>query len=200
MIRLFTSYYKDEESRMKELDSCLRRNIENSFIDEVVLLSEIPAPNHNKINEIIRQGRPTFNTFFNAINLISSEGDISIIANADIYFDETIAGLSELKSDECFALTRWDMKENLDIKHYEDGFGSQDAWIFKGPIRKIDADFMPGILGCDNRLGYEIARAGYKLRNPSKTIRSIHYHLSNVRHYDTNKIPSPYLMIYPEEL
>lgn len=56
---------------------------------------------------------------------------------------------------------------------------------------------------CDNRIAHELEQMGYTIKNPSKTIQTVHVHLSNVRNYlqdDKPKeiIPPPYKLISPE--
>jgi len=53
---------------------------------------------------------------------------------------------------------------------------------------------------CDNRIAHEISIAGYIMQNPAKTIRTIHYHLSESRNYDLRTIPKPYLPVEVTEL
>jgi hypothetical protein len=54
-----------------------------------------------------------------------------------------------------------------------------------------------GIPGCDNRIAYELNRAGYRLCNPATKVQSIHYHESDIHNYnhETPKVPRPYLYI-----
>jgi len=87
MIRLVTSYYKDEnEERQKEIDECLSFNLNNPHIDEILLLCEsLPSIPHPKL-KIIESNRPTFKDFLSQINKITGEEDINILSN-DIFLD-----------------------------------------------------------------------------------------------------------------
>ena len=74
---------------------------------------------------------------------------------------------------------------------------SQDSWIFKSPI-VIDerSNFLMGKPGCDNRIVQILHENGYGVRNPSKKIKSMHYHQTNYRTYSNiETIPGPYLLI-----
>lgn len=219
MIRLFTTYYKEVPERQAEIDFCLQKNIDNPMIDEIYLLVEkdtndeyfipIGFEGVSKLIIIKSIGRPFFysvirhiNYTFSALHDTGKEVDgITIIANSDIYFDDTIWNAYKIKKDQCFALTRWDVDSRDDnwlSYHYAAGNGSQDAWIFKGPIKVFfNVSFYFGKLGCDNRFAYECARAGYDLLNPSLTIKAHHLHRSNVRHYSEEKVPGPYCLIDP---
>ena len=107
MIRLITSYYIDKnKERQLEIDECLKNNIDNVYIDEILLLCEsLPNIKHRKI-KIIETNRPTFKNFLFYINKNTSEDDINILANTDIFFDDSLN----------------------DLKQFKDGFGNDD-WI-----------------------------------------------------------------------
>lgn len=191
MINIFVSYYKaSTPERQAEIDYCLKANCENPLIDKIYVASGFILPvESDKIVEKFSHdnNKPTYAQFINVVNYYSEESDINIIANSDIIFDDTIALTSEMKSDECWALSRWEMKEDntkhpVQIQIYGD---SQDCWIFRGKIKPLDkSDFPLGMMGCDNRIAYEIKKAGYKISNPSKSIHTWHFHNSNVRGYN----------------
>lgn len=169
MIRLLINYYDDPvKARMKELKKVSRRNEEHPLIGQV-----------NRV-----YGRATFDLMFKMANqFITSEEDISIICNSDIYFNETLEKVNSIKPNECYALGRWDEQKDGSLVHFN-FWDTQDAWIFRGKIGSIDAPFPPGIAGCDNRLAHEIRMAGYNILNPSLTIQACHLHLTNFRRYD----------------
>jgi hypothetical protein len=141
VINLFYNYFHSEE-RQSEYDFCLKKNKE--VFDRVIVF----------------EGRFTFEKIF----ALSKDypNDINVFCNSDIYFTET-ESLNNIGLMECYALTRWDKKGNS-VKF----FGrpdSQDAWVFRGSVQNIKANFYPGMWGCDNRLAYEIQKAGYKALN-----------------------------------
>src|SRR3989304_8967460 len=143
MILLFTSYYQDKDSvRNNELKSCLNNNIKNPYIDKIYLLSEENIlVNSPKVIKIKLEGRPKFSDFFNLINSTTIGQDISIIANADIHFDDTLRHvLQQDMSATCYALSRWDIDENGQAVLY-DHPDSQDAWIFKGHLPIHGGDY-----------------------------------------------------------
>jgi hypothetical protein len=198
MVNLYTSYYQDKDpKRQKELLYCLKKNIENPLIDNIFLIveGEVKLPINGKLI-IIEENRPTYRNFFDLINdTVRSVNDISIIANTDIYFNDTLQ-LIDLREKQCIALSRWDKRKD-GLRLHNERY-SQDTWIFKGKIRNVRfCDFFMGIPGCDNRIAYELNRAGYRLFNPACSIQSIHYHQSDLHNYDHNtpKIPKPYLYV-----
>jgi len=198
MVNLYTSFYQDKDTkRQKELLYCLNKNIENPLIDNIFLIveGEVKLPVSDKLI-IVNAERPTYRNFFDLVNdTVTSAANISIVANTDIYFNETLARI-DIHERQCIALSRWD-KKNDGLKLHNERF-SQDSWIFKGKIRNVRfCDFYLGIPGCDNRIAYELNRAGYRMFNPATKIQSIHYHQSDLHNYDgsTPKIPKPYLFI-----
>ena len=198
MLNLYTSFYQDKDAkRQKELLYCLNKNIENPLIDNIFLIVEgdVKLPKSDKLI-IVNGNRPTYRNFFDLVNdTVTSINDISIIANTDIYFNETLASL-DIHERQCIALSRWDKKKD-GLRLHNERF-SQDSWIFKGKLRNVRfCDFYLGIPGCDNRIAYELNRAGYRMFNPATKIQSIHYHQSDLHNYDgsTPKIPKPYLFI-----
>lgn len=203
---LFTSYYKDKsEVRQQELELCIQMNILNENIDKIYIFLEgnkkdFPILIHDKII-IVETKRPTYKMFFDFINQTVSDDHISMIANTDIFFDETINLLDEIEmKNTCVALSRWHYHKDHSIALHNEKF-SQDVWIFKGKIKPITfCSFFLGIRGCDNRIAYEINKAGYKLINPAKTIKSFHYHLSDLHNYGNEVVPRPHLPIEVTEL
>lgn len=179
MIHLYTYAYEDaDEQRNNELVECRQRNLANPSLS-VHLIT----------------GRPTFDEIAMRSYCESGPDDICIIANSDIYFDETLALVTDIKKGEAWCLSRWDRGDDNLLWHY-DCAGSQDTWIFRGSPPIVGADFGLGIPGCDNRYAKLLADAGCKIRNPSKSIRTIHVHQSNVRRYTPEEvIPEPYLMV-----
>jgi hypothetical protein len=91
MILLFTSFYRDKNPvRQKELELCMKMNIQNGSIDKIFVLCEgdpksFAYLSHPKITAI-ESPRPTYRTFFDFANSVSNEGDIVVIANTDIFF------------------------------------------------------------------------------------------------------------------
>lgn len=203
---LFTSFYQDKNSiRQRELELCMLMNIDNELIDRIYVFLEgkkedFKVLHHPKV-EIIESRRPTYTMFFEQANSVGTEEDIKILSNTDIFFDDSLELIDRVNmNSKCLALSRWHYHENGKMKLHNEKF-SQDVWIFKGNIKPIKfSDFHMGIRGCDNRIAYEIHQAGYVIENPSKSIKTIHYHLSEVRNYDLKTIPKPYLPVEVTEL
>ena len=91
---------------------------------------------------------------------------INILANSDIYFDETLSQLmapdSYPRDNFLIALTRYELPG---MQLYPEPKYSQDSWIFYGQITDSkllqETEFPLGKVGCDNRLLAIFARYGY---------------------------------------
>lgn len=130
-INLITcEYVPADPERRKEIEFCLERNRTSGLFNEVITVSH----------------QPTFDELF-AI-AAKYPNDINVIANTDIFFDETIKQARKIGDREAFALTRWDFKGNnkFDFFNRQD---SQDVWIIKGgPRKELKAAFQMGKPGC----------------------------------------------------
>jgi spore maturation protein CgeB len=157
-------------------------------------------PRHPKISCINIGRRQKYNDLFSIGNSINPDG-INIVANADIMFSSVdikkITGIDF--TDLVVALSRWDLKKHkksftfveATLHNHSD---SQDVWIWKGKIN-VDGDFELGRAGCDNRIAYEIGKV-YNIVNPSRSIKSYHLHLSEIRNYKAkDAVPPPYLRV-----
>lgn len=189
---LLTGLYQDPDAgRRAELRECLRRNADNELIREIHVFNEDvasvdvksdPVLSLEKIRLIQHGRRLMYRDLFNYANQ-NLGGRNVVIANADIFFDESLALLeSHDLSGKLLCLSRWDVRADGSTVFFEHP-ASQDAWIFRAPIRKFRNDFHLGLPGCENRLAWEAKHAGLKLSNPSRSIRANHLHLSHVRRY-----------------
>lgn len=224
-VNLITTFHKDrDESRMRELIFCLSRNL-NAEFTRIYLICDNQSDQHYLWNEVepklnVKQGeiyalvinegrRATFDDLFFLANNFSTGSDtISVIANSDIYFEEinTIKEfIQNIEDNEkvCLALSRWDITPSGEKIHF-DRADSQDVWIFTGKIQvNLTLNFTMGVAGCDNRIAHEIEQSGYRVHNPSKQIKSYHYHITGIRNYiDENgipkeRVPPPYLLVQP---
>lgn len=213
---LLIEYFKSSNlDRDREYLTCINQNIQNSLIDRIYVFisdeSELVFTD-NKISIIKLVKRPTFLDLFNFSNENLS-GETIIIANTDIFFDESLSSINETDlSNRFLSLTRWDLffhEGKVMMRYYDlpwrgdisSGQMSQDVWIYKSPI-KIDSrsNFLMGKPGCDNRISQIIHESGYEVSNPSKNIKAYHLHQTNFRTYtEDDVIPGPYLLIEPIE-
>ncbi len=205
MINLFVGYYLDKnKERQTEINTCLYENINNELIGHIYILVEKPDSKekilkHDKITKCVVNKRPTYDDFFAHVDAYTDEEDINIISNSDMYFDKTIKLVEDMNMDnKCLALTRWDLRHgNQPLFHNVSC--SQDVWIVQGKVKNgIWGNFFMGIPGCDNRIAYELKKAGYDVINPSHSIKTYHLHITGVRNYNRHNgdlIPEPHLSI-----
>lgn len=166
------------------------------------------------------EGRPTFAELF----AMCKPGMVNCILNSDVYMDR----LTHFpKEGEVWALSRWDVDASGNAALW-DHRDSQDSYIILGGPHIIDAHtvemrtdgeveivkrlFVQGKAGCDNRLLHVLQQAGFRVSNPSKSIRTYHLHLSNYRSYvdgaqgdgrgakKLERIQPPYAFAAPSEL
>jgi hypothetical protein len=198
MVVLILPYYKDKKkARQKELDFCLKKNLSNRLIDRVVAIcdAEIEVPYHRKLTVINIGRRQRFDDLFNITSDINPDG-INIATNADIYFlEEDVKKIISVDyTNTVLALSRWDVTIGGLVETHYDHIDSQDSWIWKGRIN-VFGNFELGRAGCDNRIAYEIGKV-YNIVNPSKSIKSYHFHLSEIRNYKPkDAVPPPYLRV-----
>ena len=224
-INLFTTFYRDKnEARFNELVYCFDKNVLAKFNNIVVLVESIEdsalvssvyinattskqlphIPSLTVGNMLVR---PPFNDFFAEMRSEKYKDSINILSNTDIFFDSN--SLEAIKhyfensvSNTCIALSRWDYYPDGSAVHY-DRADSQDTWCFKGnPNFKTDKEYTMGEAGCDNKLAFELKQANFNVVNPSKSIKTYHYHNTNIRNYIVNgqvikRIPPPYLLVEP---
>lgn len=208
---LLTFYYKTENNeRQKEINQCLINNVKNDFVKKIYLFNDkyydLDFVNdiNNKIIQVIIEpvllGRYSYKQLINFSN-IYLENEICIMANSDIFFDNTLKHLINYNFKNKFiALTRYEYDTKI---LYKGGKSSQDTWIFKSPYlgNTNELDFCFGIPGCDNSLTYFIYKNNYLVYNPSLTIKTWHVHKSNIRTYsNNNRIYNYYLYIEPSKL
>jgi hypothetical protein len=197
-IHLFTTYYTASSSkRQEELDKCLRRNVDNPYITRVYLLSECEAPfTHPKLEVLPTGGRITMRTAVEFANL--NAGELNIVCNSDIYMDNTIGMAQDVSMQgRVMCLSRWEELPGGQLRHYSYEY-SQDTWVWAGQLNLTGGEYQFGLLGCDNKFAYDVHTSGYEVFNPSRHIKTIHVHLSNVRNYsEATRLPRPYKNVPP---
>lgn len=211
LIEYFTSPNAQRDSEYK---TCIRENIKNNLIQKIIIFisdnSKLDIES-GKIEIVKLEKRPSFKFLFEYCNQNLND-EICIIANTDIFLDESIKYLTKDSLDNTFlALTRWDLVFNDNqwfVQFYNHPFRggptttgmlSQDTWIFKSPIVVDErSDFLMGKPGCDNRIVQILHENNYNVKNPSMQIITKHFHLTNYRTYNhTDMVLGPYLLVQP---
>lgn len=209
MIRIFTSLYPESNPiRSREIQECLRRNLEQAAITEVCLLLEgnVTSPFQSKklhTRKILH--RPQYEDFFNWANeRTQSDEDVSVICNSDICFDSYLQTLSVcLQANQCAALSRWEVDSGGVLRLF-DRNDSQDVWVFRGNIRPVISDFLIGVPRCDNRMLHELRATGYEVINPAFSVRTYHLHAGERTEYPAvingPYVQGPYEYLWPHNL
>lgn len=170
---LINPFDHSDAQRKTEIETCYAINKELGVFDAIY-----------KLNVGMRA---TYNDFF---GLTMQLGDaVNVIANLDIYFDDSAELFCRLGDREMWALTRWEAKTG---KLHADGDAnrvkySQDVWAFRGTANVnavwMGQAFSMGVPGCDNILAQLFKSAGYSVRNPCHDVRTWHLHQSENRDY-----------------
>jgi len=191
-ITLWTPYYQAATvERQAELDECLHRNIACALIEKVVLLVDDghePPFGSDKVEVVSLAQRPRYQDWIADVRRRTEPG-LAILANSDIYFDDSVALLNEIfQRDNTFmALTRFDCVGESLIPHSNPHW-SQDAWALRVPTDIDPAlynslDVPLGVPRCDNKVAYVFAVHGWTLVNPFPQVRACHLHESGQRSY-----------------
>jgi hypothetical protein len=197
-----TQFYTTEKKRrVRELKRCLEVNTDSPLIDRIILLNERVEDfiGHEKIEEIVIGKRLTYDEVFKRIADFPDDVMVAF-ANADICIDnESWKNLWSVKLENKFiALLRYDVPDSEAIKDAK-LFGprpdSQDTWIIRAADVKSrgseiwkNLNFKFGHMGCDNALALEMLRQKFLVTNPSLTIKTWHFHSSEVRNYNNKDI------------
>lgn len=218
MILLAGAYFDPSESRLLELATALRRNLECHEFEEVHLFIEDEIDSFfvrrgspgtvaatqmsallvdGKITLVETGRRTPFREYFTYANN-HFQGKLCVIANSDIWFDGTLSLIEKTDlSETLVSLSKW----NPGADSPDSAAISQDAWAFRAPIREFLCDWTLGLPGCEGRLAHEAAQAGLKVINPSLSVIAHHEHASGIRrHRDWDRIAPPYLPVMPATL
>jgi len=158
-LNLLVNWFESEE-RGDDFEFCLKKN--QQVFDRIVML----------------RGWCTFNDFFDVGNRLDG---VNVIANLDIYFDQTAELLKNVTDGVVYCITRHEGTKKGEVRTFKDvnygvpGEWSQDVWVYTGGVN-IDGNFRIGMPGCDNHIAWKLHEGGYKLLNPAEDIRCIHIH------------------------
>lgn len=197
-INLFVSmYYEKDEARRKELEKCFFNNLKAGF-DEIVILVEnkdieyitmllttIPEINPTNVSFVNFLSRPIVQEYIDLGN--HSIGSLNCMCNADIYvLPEDIVAIKELpwatKANMFVALSRWD-ETSAGTFILLDRPDTADFWCWKGQSVVKNANCPLGWPGVDNSIAYKFQEVGYKVINPSRSIKTRHLHLVKIYNY-----------------
>lgn len=218
-VHLISTFFKGNyhEERFKEITDVLNFNLRNKYIARVHILYEDENPTSyvyrdqdaNKLVATKVDKQPTYQQLFDYASDTLKRGSVGLIANGDIYFDETIrcmspmnpespnmsvppkamprlVALSRRKAPQC-GKNQKDEKFSgaKDLCHTY--VGSHDAFMFAPPVRRGITSKLKHTqnqaLGAENLVIWEFQAAGYKVINPCTMVRANHLHCSGERNY-----------------
>lgn len=211
-----TQFYKPKEkTRELEINETLRKNIDCEFIDKIVIFLEkdeykedirriLAKKSQSALQKILfvqLSKRLSYSDFFKYISSSEVPENIYVaLTNADIYFDNSIGIIYSISMENrMLALLRYEHSD--DGPEYAKIFGprpdSQDTWIFSASTiksRKWTSEqlekfnYCLGIPGCDNIFTTDMIREKFLTVNCSGSIRTYHYHSSQIRNYSKSDI------------
>ncbi|NEQ35830.1 MAG: tetratricopeptide repeat protein [Okeania sp. SIO3I5] len=193
-IILFTPYYKAKHSkRQEELIYCLKKNTQCDEIAKIILVIDddhIPEVESSKIEIVKVSARPTYLDWVELTEQ-KCQNQISILANTDIYFDESIARIREIFAADpqgFVALSRYEKEAENQTLHKTPHW-SQDVWAVSGNFKfttsfKNSLRVSLGVPRCDNKIAYLFAIHGAPVYNPCHHIKTVHVQESQLRYYD----------------
>ena len=195
-IDLVLPYYDcGNESRQDEIHKSIKSNLENKIIRSITLIVD-DGSDPRWIDENLRilniDSRPTYLDWTNISKEFPKSG-ISILANSDIYFDESLSLLKAfMKIDRTFvALSRWDIRQGVAVPHPNPHW-SQDVWAFScaerfDPVLTRGLDIPIGVPRCDNKIAYQFAVNGWRIVNPHRHVKAYHLHETEFRAYQKKR-------------
>lgn len=193
-ISLFMPYFQPPQpERRAELDLCLAKNRANDVFDHIYLMVDddsVVDTSDGRVTVIPVIDRPTYKDWTELTEAYCPD-HISILANADIYFDSTILRLVDLFRHDptaFVALSRYELVGDNATLHSNPHW-SQDTWAYypakaSNPDRDQRLNFPLGVPRCDNKVAYVFGVYGHEIYNPCKDVRSIHVHETGLRNYD----------------
>ncbi|APZ55186.1 exostosin domain-containing protein [Salipiger abyssi] len=211
-IHLYTPYYlSDDHERQKELDLCLKKNVETKEVDRIFLMVDDghePPIKSDKITVLPIPARPTYRDWLDLTERHST-GALSVLANSDIYLDKTVTELHKVfdaSGHALAAISRYEI-EGDKITMHKNPQWSQDVWVVDGTVPVPDQikqkmTIPLGVPRCDNKIGYVFSVHGYDIFNPCKFVRTYHLHETQLRAYDNHvdkRILGGIAWVYPSE-
>lgn len=194
-------YHPADPRRRKEIDECLRRNSESKRIEKIVLLNESPMKLDYPLEERVIGHRITYADVIKAAATFPPDVVVAF-ANADICIDDkSWRSLWDVNLENKFlALLRYDVpasgKTEEAVLEPVPRSDSQDTWVIRvkdildrgaqAIAKTIDIPF--GEPGCDNAVALEMLKHRFTVVNPALTMKTWHFHATNIRNYAKDDI------------
>lgn len=177
-----------DASRLEEIRDCRQNNESSGLFSDVCYVDASDKPK-------------TFRELFSEC-VDRWPGQLCVVANTDIIFDDTIRLVEPHVDDKTLvALTRWDSPTSPrmighiihaprtsmtgEIRHFDDFVffsGSQDSWAFVATEAMRGAPEIPlGMQGCDQAIASWAVSQGFRVLDPCLSVRTWHRHGTHSR-------------------
>lgn len=202
-----TQYYSpSQREREREIKTCLERNSKSSLIDRIILLNEKEEDFQGISFGKVPVEQRVIGKRLSYADVMKAAADfpdvIVAFANADICIDdESWRQLWNVDLDGKFlAILRYDVPaswKTSEAKLFGPRADSQDTWVMKAcEIQKIasytNMNIPFGKMGCDNAIAMEMLRQKLVVVNPALSLKTWHFHNSDVRGYvKTDVVDAP---------
>lgn len=168
--------------RSFEIIECLEKNIENKLIEDIYVIYNCISSNQENIIfnylkqrpviTLVNNGMGTFDDAFTLAHTLIKNQRI-IIANSDIYFDNTLAILNSYQLNHVFlGITAYSdgcLLKDKEVPNAPDGI-LQDAWIFEKPFYIPTNNIPIGTIYSGALISYQALQAGFNLANPCQSL------------------------------
>jgi hypothetical protein len=216
-LHLITTYFSGTYSseRLGEIQACLAHNLANPHLRKIHILFEGSPPPISADSKLVltkMSHQPTYAELFDYANGFLKRGAVAIIANADVYFDDSLRCVQPpqpgtprfalekqqrggLGKRPFYGLTRRHAPECGDKPDYlkiydlcEQYIGSHDAFIFAPPVaesivKQLNHTQNAG-LGAENVVIWALNHSGeWRGFNPCDLVLAYHLHCSQERAY-----------------
>jgi hypothetical protein len=185
---IIQTYNEKNIDRRKELEYCILQNLNNKYVniifdlgDDICLDTNIIQ--HSKFKRVSQKEWLTYKQAFNFANENSINGNYWCLLNLDIFLDyNSLWSLvkSYLNNNYSIALSRHEYNGDINKSIMDNNFSklyhahTQDAWLFKTPIKVENANFEFGLLGCDNAIADRLLNSGLQVINLPTTFKIYH--------------------------
>lgn len=192
---LITQFWNFENPKRKEeIYDCLLKNSRNRYINKIYVFSENGSYikfQHNKIVPLKADHRLTYFEMFKTVNQ-NFKNQLCIVANADVYFDESIVKLNQVDfNNKIIALSSYDSETKLpEVNSY-------DSWVMKS-INLPYNEFELGKSNDDLRVVKNLMDNDIEILNPAKEVFS--YHVDSKKKLKYNDLPDGLIYIEPSML
>ncbi|KDO21518.1 hypothetical protein SPRG_12482 [Saprolegnia parasitica CBS 223.65] len=192
-VHLIVQYFTaSSPARQAELALCLDRNLQNLALAAVHVLVEHVADYDlllasvtptTKLRVHVLGHRLSFRDAFAYANAQDNVDIVWLLANADVYFDASVAMLQQTTAHQVVALKRWERGASDSVFFLHPRIDSQDAWAFRAPISGADLAVPLGYPRSDSHAAYRLRQLGYDVVNWGVFVRTMHVHASSSRLY-----------------